>query len=126
MQLDNGIIELVKEPEKSDGDRIHYLPHHAVIHCDKETTKVHVVYGASAKESGVSLNECLHTGTNFNQEIFQLLLRFRLHRVGFIADVEKAFLMVSVQRTDRDPLHFCGLKIFKKTCHNGKYYVLLE
>ena len=41
-----------------------------------------------------------------NQKIFNILLKFRVHRVAVIADIEKAFLMVSVAKKDRDVLHF--------------------
>ena len=77
-QLKNGIVEPV--PEKyPHSNRLHYLPHHAVVRSDKSTTKVRVVYDASAKSEGPSLNECLYTGPKFNQHILDLLLRFRYY-----------------------------------------------
>ena len=42
----------------------------------------------------------------FNQLIFDLLVRFRSHRIALTADLEKAFLMVSVDEADRDVLRF--------------------
>ena len=52
-QLKKGIIEPVAETAPSSS-RLHYLPHHAVIRTDKTTTKLHVVYNASAKSDGPS------------------------------------------------------------------------
>ena len=60
-QLEQGIMEVVKEDGVSSG-MVHYLPHHAVVRHDKDTTKVIVVYDASAKSNGPSLNGCLHVG----------------------------------------------------------------
>ena len=91
-------------------DVIHYLPHHAVIRHDKETTKVRVVYDASARSGGPSLNDCLYTGPKFNQRILEISLRFRSYPVAFIADIEKAFLMISVNPRDRDVLRFLWVK----------------
>ena len=86
---------------------VHYLPHHAIVRQDKATTKVRVVYDASAKGSGgVSLNDCLLKGPIFNQLIFDLLVRFRSYQVAITADLEKVFLMVSVEEDDRDVLRF--------------------
>ena len=104
-QLEKGIIEPVPE-DAARPDRIHYLPHHAVIRSDKSTTRVRVVYDASAKSDGPSLNQCLHTGPKFNQHILDILLRFRYHRIAVTADIEKAFLMISVTEQDRDVLRF--------------------
>ena len=105
-QLSNGIIEMVSGEEPLSGERIHYLPHHAVVRSDKQTTKLRVVYDASAKSEGSSLNECLHVGPKFNQIILEILLRFRANRIALVADIEKAFLMVSVMPRDRDVLRF--------------------
>lgn len=99
-------MEVVSEPAGWRGERLHYLPHHGVSRQDKQTTKLRVVYDGSAKTYGPSLNECLHTGPNFGQHILQILLRFRIHRIALVGDIEKAFLMVSVVDHDRDVLRF--------------------
>ena len=103
-QIQQGIVEVVKPSERAT--RVHYLPHHAVIRRDKETTKLRIVYDASARANGSSLNECLHAGPKFDQKILDLLLRFRVHRVALTADIERAFLMIAVSETDKDVLRF--------------------
>ena len=105
-QLRLGIVEAVPEPSICNGNRVHYLPHHGVFRHDKLTTKLRVVYDASAKTDGPSLNDCLYTGPNFGQNILDILLRFRTHPIALVGDVEKAFLMVSVTARDRDALRF--------------------
>ena len=105
-QISKGIVEVVSESELGDRGDTHYVPHHAVVRQDKETTKLRVVFDASAKSTGPSLNECLYAGPTFSQSILEILLRFRVHRIGLIGDIEKAFLMVSVTPKDRDVLRF--------------------
>ena len=112
-QLEEGIVR-VESPEKAEGDQVHYLPLHAVIKHDKDTTKVQIVYDASAKMCEPSLNECLHVGPKFNQKILKTLLQFRTYRTAFVADIEKAFLMVSVNVKDRDALTSFGWKTFRR------------
>ena len=103
-QIENGIVERVSEPEQREVGRVHYLPHHAVIRRDKETTKLRIVYDASCKSNGTSLNDCLYTGPTLSQK--NIVLRFRTHRVAFAGDIKKAFLNVSVAEEDRDVLRF--------------------
>ena len=104
-----GIVEAVQPDLEADG-RIHYLPHHAVIRNDKTTTKVRIVYDASARSSGLSLNDSLHVGPKFHQIILDILLRFRLHAVALVGDIEKAFLRIVMEETDRDVLRFLWVK----------------
>ena len=66
---------------------IHYLPYHAAVRQGKSTTKLRIVYDASAKADGPSLNECLYTGPPLHKKIFDLLLRFRTQPVALIADI---------------------------------------
>ena len=62
------IKQQAKAEEISDacetGTKKHYLPHHPVLIPDKETTKIRIVYNASAKARSASrnLNECLYCG----------------------------------------------------------------
>ena len=93
-QLSRRIIEPVDEL-KAPSHQVHYLPHHAVIRSDKETTKLRVVYeNASARTDGPALNDCLYRGPKFGQKIMDIILRFWCHKVALVADIEKAFLMV--------------------------------
>ena len=105
-QLSKGIVEQVDKSEPSVLGATHYIPHHAVIRQDKQTTKLHVVYNASAKGDGPSLNDCLYAGPKFCQNIMDIILGFRVHKVALAADIEKAFLMVSMAEKDRDVLRF--------------------
>ena len=109
-QLKCGIVEIVNEEDNVSSGRVHYLPHHAVVRQDKSTTKVCIVYDASAKSEGASLNECLRVGPKFGQRIFELLIRFHIFQVALVADIEKAFLMVSIAPRDRDVLRFFWIK----------------
>ena len=89
------------------------MSHHAVLREDKATTKLRIVYNASSKTCGPLLNDCLYTGPKSGQKIMDILLQFRIHRVAMAADIEKAFLMISVQEEDRDVLRFLWVKDLK-------------
>lgn len=54
----------------------YYLPHHAVIKESSTTTKVRVVFNASAKtHTGLSLNSLLDPGYKQQQDLHQIILR---------------------------------------------------
>ena len=113
-QRDRGIVEAVQDTDDNSVEA-HYLPHHAVIRTDKVTTKLRIVFDASARERGPSLNDSLHVGPKFNQKILEILLRFRAYPIAMVADIEKAFLMISVAPKDRDVLRFLWFdNVFKE------------
>jgi len=105
-QMKQGIVERVANSVGRNS--VHYLPHLPVVRTDRTTTKIRVVYDGSAKsnESNLSLNDCLHKGPNLIPKLFEVLIRFRNHRVALTADVEKAFLMIGIDEADRDMLRF--------------------
>lgn len=109
-QLQKGIIEKVNE-DSADGKK-HYLPHQAVINPLKTTTKLRIVYDASAKtrREHQSLNDCLYRGPVVLRDLCGILLRFRTHKIGIVADIEKAFLQVGLQRNQRDVTRFLWIK----------------
>ena len=66
--IDHGIVEVVDNP-LSGTDRTHYLPHHCVVQHDKSITKVRVVYDASTRTDGPSLNDCLYVRPKSGQSV---------------------------------------------------------
>ena len=66
--------------------------------------KLRILYGASSKVNGPSLNECLHAGPKCDQKFLDILLRFSIHKVTVATDIEKAFLMITMTEKDRDVL----------------------
>jgi hypothetical protein len=105
-QQNMGVVEQIN-PKVQDG-RVHYLPHHAVVRADHATTKIRVVYDASAKpnKESPSLNECLRRGPVLLSNIVGLILRFRLRKVALISDLEKAFLQIALLKSQRDVSRF--------------------
>ena len=86
-----GITEKVKS---GSCDSIkHYIPHHIVVNPSKTTTKVRVVYDASAKtkQENKSFNDCLYRGPVLLQDLTRIILWFRLNKVAIVADIEKGF-----------------------------------
>ena len=75
-QLADGIIEKVKDNKAQP--TVSYLPHHLVVTPGKQTTKVRIVYDASAKpgKNAVSLNDSLYRGPVMLSELCGKLLRF--------------------------------------------------
>ena len=85
-QLQQCIIEkVVDELPKKDGRTVHYLPHHVIICKNKMTTKLRIIYDASARADSPSLNDCLFSGPKFNQSILDIILRIRSCKVRSIS-----------------------------------------
>uniref|UniRef100_A0A7I4YFT2 Integrase catalytic domain-containing protein n=1 Tax=Haemonchus contortus TaxID=6289 RepID=A0A7I4YFT2_HAECO len=105
-----GFIEEVDE-RVVNTHRVYYIPHQAVYKESSSTTKLRIVFDASSKVRGaVSLNDCIHQGPTLLPDLVGILLRIRLHRLLLIADVEKAFHQIRLQRSQRDVTRFLWLK----------------
>lgn len=83
-----------------------YLPHFAVIRPDKSTTKTRVVFDASAKVEGVSLNDAINQGPKLQRELFDVLLRFRKNPVALVCDIAEMYLQISLNPRDRPYYRF--------------------
>uniref|UniRef100_A0A8D8QQL5 Integrase catalytic domain-containing protein n=1 Tax=Cacopsylla melanoneura TaxID=428564 RepID=A0A8D8QQL5_9HEMI len=109
-QLRLGVIEVVEHHADFPPHPVHYLPHHCVIQ-EGKTTKLRVVYDASAKTRGShSLNDYLFKGPRMLDDLVGFLILFRLYDIALVADIEKAFLQVGLQLEDRDVTRFVWLK----------------
>ena len=108
--MKSGIVEKVPDEylTNEETSQNYYLPHMAVIRKDRKTIKVRVIYNGSAKASKQekSLNDCLQMGPNHLPHVFNMLANFRKNLVGLTADIEKAFLMVGIQKDHQDFLRF--------------------
>uniref|UniRef100_A0A914W323 Peptidase aspartic putative domain-containing protein n=1 Tax=Plectus sambesii TaxID=2011161 RepID=A0A914W323_9BILA len=114
-QLQKGIIEPVEDLDQHSGI-VHYLPHHPVITPNKATTKVRIVYNASARarRGAKSLNDCLYRGPLLLPDLCGMLMRFRTYEIAIMADVEKAFLQLGLEEADRGAVRFIWLKDIKE------------
>ncbi|XP_014214634.1 uncharacterized protein LOC106643863 [Copidosoma floridanum] len=80
----------------------YYLPHHAIIKSSSETTKLRVVFDASAKTStGISLNEVLLVGPTIQDKIFEQVIKFRAHKYVITADIARMYRQIIVHPDDR-------------------------
>ena len=94
-------MEKVKN-EGMEGEVV-YLLHKEVIKEDRLTTKLRIVFDANAKYKGTSsLNEVLYKGLCLNTDLYSLLLKFHIYLIAIIAEIEKAYLQVSIDEEHRD------------------------
>ena len=93
-------LEKVPEEEyEIDSKKVNFLPHHCVHKEDSTTTKIRVVFDGSAKStSGVSLNDTLMVGPTIQQDLFSILIRFRLHQVALSADIAKMYRQIALSK----------------------------
>jgi len=106
--VEKGFAEEVPEQGNEDGI-VRYLPHRAVLRADKKTTKCRIVFDASVREEGgVSVNDCVLSGPTLQPILSSVLIRFRTHRIGLMAHVEKMFLQVKLATKDQDIHRYLG------------------
>lgn len=81
--LREGFAGEVPEAEVNvTSDRVNYMSHHAVFRPDSSTTKMRILFDASAKAPGCqSLNAALATGPHLNPDLLKTVLNFRCHEI---------------------------------------------
>ena len=102
--LDLSHMELVPDSELSlPPSKCYYIPHHCVFKDESTTTKLRVVFDASAStSSGVSLNDILAAGPKLQDDLFHILVRFRFKRVAITGDVAKMYRQVLLDNKGKD------------------------
>ena len=100
----NDFIEEVKGP--GNPGKAKYLPQQAVISKDHSFTKLRIVFNATAKEVGPSLNNAVYKGPCLTPLSFDVLARIWLNPIAIVADIEKAYLQISVADCHVDFLRF--------------------
>lgn len=79
------------------------LPHHGVLRSTSLTTKLRVVFDASAvTTSGLSFNNIQLVGPTVQDDLISILIRLRQHKFVATADVEKMYRMINVREEQRE------------------------
>lgn len=97
--LDRGYMSPIENDVPTDS---YYIPIQVVHRKDKATFAVRPVFDASAaSSSGKSLNDILYTGPNLYNDLFSILLSFRLFPVALTADIKKMYLQIFIAEEHR-------------------------
>ncbi|VDM14958.1 unnamed protein product [Wuchereria bancrofti] len=103
----NGIIE----PTTRQHNNEYFLPHQPIWNENSISTKLRVVFDASAKLQGQSsLNEYILRGPVILPQLLGVVMRWRLPPIAIIADIEKAFHQLTLHIDDRKFTKFLWLK----------------
>ena len=82
---------------------MYYLPKHAVMKESSTSTKICVVFDASARASnGISLNDSLLIVPTLHPKLETILLCFRTYPVAITADISKMYRVVELAEPDKD------------------------
>ena len=103
--LDENIVEEVNDNETFEN--VHYSLNKSVIRNERDTAKIRVVFEASTmspKQS--SLNDILYSGPCLLPLVQDILLRFRIGETPVVADIQQAFLQISIAETHINLLRF--------------------
>ena len=80
----------------------YFIPHHCVLRPTSSSTKLRVVFDASAKTTTQkSLNDLLFVGPTIQDDLLIQVLRFRMFKYALTGDVVKMYRMFSVHKSDR-------------------------
>lgn len=99
---EKGHMTRISDTEVMQTKESFVIPHQAVIRPDSLTTKLRVVFDASAKTtSGASLNDKLLPGPNLQKDLFQILVRFRIYQYVITGDIAQMYRQIMVDKQDR-------------------------
>ena len=102
IEMDHAELVPKEDLEKPDKD-CYYLPMHGVQKESSSTTRLRIVFDASAKtSSGHSLNDQLLTGPSLYPKLTSVITQFRQHRIAASADISKMFTEILLHPNERD------------------------
>ena len=117
--------KLSVEEARNTGPRTWTLPTFPVTNINKPG-KVRLVNDAAARYGGTSLNDALLTGPDLLNSMIGVLLRFRVGKIAFCADVEEMFLRILVSEEDSDSLRFLWQDDVYSDCPPDTYKMLVH
>ena len=97
--VEKGYLRRV-EPDEPLPPEVWYLPHIPVIHMDKTTTKVRIVFDCSEKMDRLSLNDAICAGPKLQKDLFDVLIRFRRNPIAMECDIKEIYLGLEIEERD--------------------------
>ncbi|XP_063830205.1 uncharacterized protein LOC135079477 [Ostrinia nubilalis] len=95
MQLNH--MEEITNNENETTCNSFYMPHHAVLKPEKTTSKLRIVFDASCKgPNGKSLNDNMLIGPKLQQDLRQIVMRWRKPEIAFTSDCVKMYRQIKV------------------------------
>ncbi|XP_026317738.1 uncharacterized protein LOC113228599 [Hyposmocoma kahamanoa] len=92
--LKSGHMELVSGEIKGNH---FFIPHHGILRPSSSTTKLRIVFVASALTSkGDSLNDYQLIGPKLQKEVGDLICNFRLHEIAFTSDIRQMYRQILI------------------------------
>jgi hypothetical protein len=83
-----------------------YLPDFAVVRPDRDTTKVRVVFDGASQHRGVSLNDAILDCPKLQNDLFDILVRFRRFPIALACDISQMYLQIKIPEVDRKYFRF--------------------
>ena len=98
-------VQLSQEEIDSWQGPVNYISHHGVEQ-NSVTTPLRIVTNSSLKNGGKSLNDCLISGPNSLNSMFDIATRFRCHESGLVFDLTKAYNSLKTGQVERHVRRF--------------------
>ncbi|XP_018363954.1 PREDICTED: uncharacterized protein LOC108761740 [Trachymyrmex cornetzi] len=99
--LNKGHMSYFADYGESQPLDVYFIPHQPVIRPDSMTTKLRVVFDASAKTTlNTSLNDKLMPGPNLQQDLQGIVIRFRVRQFVLTADITMMFRQILIDSQD--------------------------
>ena len=96
-----GYIEQVKDVNDQKRKDCHYINFFPVVHKDRDTTKVRIVFdAASVDKYGKSVNSEIEKTPNRLNDLYAILLGFREYEFALQADISEMFLRIKMCKED--------------------------
>lgn len=89
------------EKKPLDESQVYYIPHHPVR--TDEEDKFRIVFNASSKTStGISLNDTQLVGPTLQDNLVDIIMRFRRYQFAFNGDIAKMYRQILIHEKHRD------------------------
>ena len=78
-----------------------YVPYFPIFRNERKTTKCRLVFDCAARSGGHSLNDQILAGPKLQNDIVDVMIRFRRFKYAIIGDISEMYLQILLRSEDR-------------------------